>query len=79
MKQMSSIQSPARNVEYDFMDAKLTGCGGVSFATHLAKESGLCSLLETGLNGTLKIRRRNATEAQSLMSQVYLLLMGSVL
>ena len=79
MKLMSSIQSRARNVEYDFTEAKSTGCGGVSFATHLAKESGLCSLLEMGLNGTLKIHRRNATEAQSLRSQVYLLSMGSVL
>ena len=76
MKQMNSIQSRAQNVEYDFTDAKLTGCGGVSFTARLAKESGLCELLEKELNGTLKMRCRGATEAQSILSQVYLLSMG---
>ncbi len=76
MKQMSSIQSRVRKVEYDFTDAKLTGCGGVTFAAQLAKASGLCELLEKELNGTLKKRRRGATEAQSILAQVYLLLTG---
>ena len=76
MKQMSSIQSRAGKVEYDFTDAKLTGCGGITFAAQLAKASGLCELLEKELNGTLKMRRRGATEAQSILAQVYLLSMG---
>lgn len=44
MKQMSSIQSCAWNVEYDFTDAKLTGSGGISFAVNLTKSSGLIGL-----------------------------------
>ena len=46
MKQTSSIQSQAKNVEYDFTDANLTDIGGVSFAVRLMRESGLCGLLE---------------------------------
>ena len=44
----------------------------ISFISHLAKASGLVGLLD-GLNSTLKKRRRGATEAQSLLSQVYML------
>ncbi len=58
MKQLSSIQSRVWDVEYDFMNAKLTGCGAGS------EESGLSDLLERGLNGTLKMRRCDATDAQ---------------
>ena len=72
MKELSSIQSHAWNVQYDFTDLMLTDEGGISFISHLAKASGLVGMLE-GLNGTLKKRRRGATEAQSLLAQVYML------
>ena len=41
MKQTSSIQSQAKNVEYDFTDAKL-----LDAAVHSMRKSGLCRLLE---------------------------------
>ena len=75
MKELSSIQSHAWNVQYDFTDANLASNAGISFVAYLAKASGLVGLLE-GLNGTLKKRRRGATEAQSVLSQVYLLAMS---
>ena len=57
MKELSSIQSHAWNVEYDFTNTKLTSNAGIWFVEYLAKASGLVGLLE-GLNGTLKKRRR---------------------
>lgn len=76
MKQLSIIQSHAWNVEYDFTDANITDCGGISLAAYLAKASGLVGMLESNMNSTLKARRRGATEAQSILSQVYLLAKG---
>ena len=76
MKSMCSTQSRAWNVDYGYADLKLTKEGGVSFAARLAKESGLCELLETQMNGTLKVRRRGASEAQSILAQVYSLSMS---
>ena len=76
MKQLSSIQSHAWNVEYDFTDANITDCGDISLTAYLAKASGLVGMLESNMNGTLKTRRRGATEAQSILSQVYLLAKG---
>ena len=46
MKQTSSIQSSAWNVEYDFTDAKFTDFGGMSFAVRLIRKNGLCGLLK---------------------------------
>ena len=44
----------------------------MSFAANVAKTSGLCGLLETEMNGTLK-KGRGATETQSILVQAYLL------
>ena len=52
MKEPSSIQSHAWNVEYDFTNLMLTKEGGISFISHLAKASDLVGLLE-GLNSAV--------------------------
>ena len=62
VKQMSSIQGWARNVEYVFYGGEVTGCSGVLFAMCVAEKSGLCGLLETELNCALKKRKCSTME-----------------
>ena len=76
MKELNSIQHHACNVEYGFTDSSITDRGGITFPAYLAKASGLVELLASVMNGTLKTRRRGATEAQSILSQVYVLATG---
>ena len=52
-----------REVEYEFGDSTLTGCRDLSFAAHIANESGLCDLLESVRDNTLKECRRVATQS----------------
>ena len=44
----------------------------MSFGANVAKTSGLCGLLATEMNGTLK-KGRDATKTQSILVQAYLL------
>ena len=74
MKQTSSIQNRAWNVEYNFTNAELTVSGDISFVVYLVPVSGLVGLLAS-VNGKLKKRQRSATEAQSIWSQACLLSM----
>ncbi len=48
----------------------------MSVTACLAKKIGPSSLLEMGLNSTLKVRRRGATAAYGTLSHVYLLSTG---
>ena len=52
-----------REVEYEIRDSTLTGCRDLSFAAHIANESGLCDLLEPVRDNTLKECRRVATQS----------------
>lgn len=56
MKQLSSMQSHAWKVEYDFTDLKLLKKDSISFLAYFSKASDLVGLLEY-LNNTLKKRR----------------------